>query len=210
MTQIIPSVSQWLDIRKSLSFDGKTIGFVPTMGALHAGHVSLLETSHKANAISVLSIFVNPTQFNDPHDLRNYPRTLEADLELAKQANVDFILLPKDTEMYADQYRFKIEENQLSKRFCGAHRPGHFPGMLTIVMKLLQLVRPTRAYFGEKDYQQYLLVKEMAEAFFLETQIVACPTLRADDGLAMRVFIKGSNCGGSIGRSSHRSARGHK
>ncbi|HEX4924909.1 MAG TPA: pantoate--beta-alanine ligase [Bdellovibrionales bacterium] len=162
-----------------------SLGFVPTMGALHEGHLELVRRARAENAETIVSIFVNPTQFDDPNDLNKYPRTFERDLELLRGEGVDYVLYPKASEMYADQYRFKITENQLSRELCGAHRPGHFDGVLTVVMKLLQIAGADRAYFGEKDFQQYTLVKDMAAAFFLRTQIVGCPTVREEDGLAM-------------------------
>lgn len=163
-----------------------SVGFIPTMGALHEGHASLLDAARKENEITILSIFVNPTQFNNPDDLKHYPKTWEADLEMAKKHGVDAIFAPDSMdEMYPDDYRYQITEKEFSKELCGAHRPGHFDGVLTVVMKLFQLVRPTRAYFGEKDYQQLSLIQGMVEAFFLPIEIVPCPTLREKDGLAM-------------------------
>lgn len=162
-----------------------SVGFVATMGALHAGHAELLKRARRENEKVVLSIFVNPTQFNDPKDLEKYPRTLESDLEIAAAENVDAVWTPDRDQMYPDNYRYKIVETNLSAKWCGAYRPGHFEGMLSVVMKLLQVVSPTRAYFGEKDYQQLLLIQEMARAFFLPFKIVAVPTVREFDGLAM-------------------------
>ncbi len=185
MTTVIQSIESWRQLRRQPNMQTHSIGLVATMGALHAGHLSLLEKAKQENAISVLTIFVNPTQFNDPKDLSTYPRTFESDFALAEKAGVDFLLMPQVDEMYADHYRFRIEENQLSTMLCGQSRTGHFAGVLTVVMKLLQIVKANRAYFGEKDYQQYLLIKEMAEAFFLDTEIVPCPTVRTDEGLAL-------------------------
>jgi pantoate--beta-alanine ligase len=134
----------------------------------------------------VLSIFVNPTQFNNPDDLKNYPKTFDADLAKARQCGVDAIFAPDSVdELYPDQYHYQLTENEFSKELCGAHRPGHFDGVLTVVMKLFQLVRPTRAYFGEKDHQQLTLVQGMIEAFFLPIELVPCRTLREKSGLAM-------------------------
>jgi pantoate--beta-alanine ligase len=165
---------------------GASVGFVPTMGALHAGHASLLNRSKDENEYTVLSIFVNPTQFNAPEDLEKYPRTLARDLELAHRIGVDAVFCPEAfDEIYPDGYQYQITEKSVSKTLEGERRPGHFEGMLTVVMKLLNLTRATRAYFGEKDYQQLVLVQGMAEAFFLETKIIACETLRERDGLAM-------------------------
>jgi pantoate--beta-alanine ligase len=161
------------------------VGFVPTMGALHAGHVALLERARRENDVVVLSTFVNPTQFNDPGDLEKYPRTWEVDLAHARRAGVDVIFAPSREHMYPDGYHYRVTEDRLSTLMEGAHRPGHFDGVLTVVLKLLILVRADRAYFGEKDMQQLLLVRGMAKDFFLPTEIVACPTVRAEDGLAL-------------------------
>lgn len=178
------SLKEWQACRASLPGDAK-VGFVPTMGALHDGHKALLGRARAENDVVVLSIYVNPTQFDDPQDLQNYPQTLEADLQVAESAGVDHIILPRYDELYADKYRYRIVESEFSRQLCGAHRPGHFDGVLTVVMKLLNLVRPNRSYFGEKDYQQLQLIKDMASAFFLQTEIVACATVRERDGVAM-------------------------
>ena len=155
------------------------------MGALHAGHMSLLRRAKSENDIAVASIFVNPTQFNDPRDLKGYPRTLAGDIKKLEAEKTDFLLLPSARDMYPDAYRYRLTETAESTILCGAHRPGHFEGVLTVVMKLLNLVRADRAYFGEKDYQQFRLIRGMAEAFFVDTEIIPCPTLRETDGLAM-------------------------
>ncbi len=181
--RVFTSLDAWTVFRKSL--DSKSVGFVPTMGALHEGHGSLLERARAENDYVVLSIYVNPTQFNDPKDLEKYPRTLESDVAIAAKAGVDFVIAPTYAQMYPDQYRYKVTENDLSTKLCGAHRPGHFDGVLTVVMKLFNLVRADRAYFGEKDYQQLELIRGMAAAFFMQTQVLACPTVREADGLAM-------------------------
>jgi pantoate--beta-alanine ligase len=154
------------------------------MGALHAGHIALLERARSENERVVLTIFVNPTQFNDPGDLAGYPRTLESDAAQAKPYT-DVILVPAADEMYRDRYRYRVVETELSRRWEGAHRPGHFEGVLTVVLKLFHAVQPGRAYFGEKDWQQLQLVRGMAEAFFLPVEIIACPTIRDTDGLAL-------------------------
>ena len=182
--KVIHSVSEWRKIRATPEFAGRTVGFVPTMGALHAGHRALLQRARKENDVVVLSIFVNPTQFNDPADLKKYPRTLGADLALS-EGLVDYVLAPSNEDLYPDDYHYRVTENNLSLRWEGAHRPGHFDGVLTIVLKLLNLVQANRAYFGEKDWQQLELVRGMARALFLSTEIVACSTERADDGLAL-------------------------
>ena len=178
-------LSRWIAVRRDLRRAGFSIGFVPTMGALHAGHVSLLEKARAENDITVLSIYVNPTQFDSRDDLERYPASLDRDLDIAARAGVDHVLLPTDSQMYPDGFRYRIEETELSSRLCGAHRPGHFEGVLTVVLKLLQIAGCDRAYFGEKDYQQLELVRGMTEAFFIDAEIVACPTVREADGLAM-------------------------
>ena len=182
--QIFQSVVDFQGFRKTFE-PQKKVGFVPTMGALHQGHASLLNKSVAENDFTVLSIFVNPTQFNNSTDFELYPKTWEADLALASQCGADVILLPTYDQIYPDQYRFKITENDFSKILCGENRPGHFDGVLTVVMKLLQIVQPQRAYFGEKDFQQLQLIKDMAASFFLPLQIISCPTLREESGLAL-------------------------
>jgi pantoate--beta-alanine ligase len=177
-------ISDWQDARAAMGLAGCTVGFVPTMGALHAGHRALLERARAENDRVVLSIFVNPTQFNDPGDLARYPRTLEADLALA-EGLADCVFAPPADEFYPDHYRFRVTETDLSRRWEGAHRPGHFDGVLTVVLKLLNLMQARRAYFGQKDWQQLELVRGMARALFLSTEIVACPTVRDPDGLAL-------------------------
>ncbi len=185
MTRIIKSVSEWNFIRKSKNLENLKIGFVPTLGALHKGHASLFQRSTDENEITTVSIFVNPTQFNDPKDLQNYPRTFEADMEILQKYNVDYLFYPWYNEIYPDNYKYKITENDFSKILCGVHRPGHFDGVLTVVMRLLNIIRPHKAYFGEKDYQQYKLIDGMCKAFFMDLEIIACPTVRDDDGLAV-------------------------
>lgn len=162
-----------------------SVGFVPTMGALHAGHRRLIEEAVADNRHALVSLFVNPTQFNDPVDCTHYPKPLEADLALCEAAGVGAVFLPSYEALYPDQYRFGVLEKRDSTRLEGMARPGHFEGMLTVVLKLLILARAQRAYFGEKDWQQLQLVRGLVEAFHLETQIVSVPTVRESDGLAM-------------------------
>ncbi len=182
--QLCTQLEAWRALRASPAWAGRSIGFVPTMGALHAGHEALLARARAENDRVVLSIFVNPTQFNDPGDLARYPRTLEADLALARR-HVDAVLAPAPKELYPDGYTYRVTENPVSRRWEGAHRPGHFDGVLTVVLKLFNVVQPHRAYFGEKDWQQLQLVRGMVEALLLPVQIVACPTVRDYDGLAL-------------------------
>ena len=163
----------------------KSLGFVPTMGVLHNGHKTLVERSAKENSATVVSLFVNPTQFNDKSDFEKYPKTWDADLALVADAGAQAVFSPNFADIYPDDYKFKLTESEFSKILCGAHRPGHFDGVLTIVLKLLNIISPTKAYFGEKDFQQLRLIEMMVEAFFLPTQIVRCPTIREQSGLAM-------------------------
>lgn len=181
--KIVESVAELADRRRARG--AGTTGFVPTMGALHDGHLSLLARARADNEQAWASIFVNPAQFNERTDLATYPRPLEEDLAKLRAGGCDLVFLPRAQDIYPDGYRYRVTENELSRRFCGAGRPGHFDGVLTVVLKLLMLVRPTRAYFGEKDYQQLQLVEGMARAFFLDTEIVPGPLVREPDGLAM-------------------------
>ncbi|RME16992.1 MAG: pantoate--beta-alanine ligase [Bdellovibrio sp.] len=180
--EIFNSLKEWRKQRPQIK---GLVGFVPTMGALHQGHLSLVQRSLEETDQTVVSIFVNPTQFDDPKDLDKYPRLLEKDTELLEEAGVSFLLLPSFEEIYQDQYRFRVQEKDLSQRFCGKFRPGHFDGVLTVVLKLLNLVKPHKAFFGEKDYQQYLLIRDMVKAFFLDVDVVSVPIVREKDGLAM-------------------------
>jgi pantoate--beta-alanine ligase len=184
MARVFTSLADWLAERAAMDAEGLCVGFVPTMGALHGGHRSLLERARAESDRVVMSVFVNPTQFDDPADLARYPRTLAADLEFAGGL-VDCVLAPEPAEMYPDGFGYRVSETGLSARLEGRHRPGHFDGVLTVVLKLLNLVRPRRAYFGEKDWQQLQLVRGMAGALFLPVEIVACPTVRDPDGLAL-------------------------
>ncbi len=165
---------------------GKKIGFAPTMGALHQGHLSLYKTAKKENDEVISSIFVNPTQFNNPDDFQKYPKTLEKDLELLEKAGVDAVYVPNVEEMYPDglnskKYDFDGLENEME----GKYRPGHFDGVGTIVEELFRQVQPHNAYFGEKDYQQLAIIKKMVEKTKLPVKIHGVPTLREEDGLAM-------------------------
>lgn len=181
----VETVEAWRTIRSALTDAGDTVGFVPTMGALHAGHFSLVERSVAENDRTVVSVFVNPTQFNDPADLERYPRDLDADRAALERLGADYLFLPAYETIYPDAYRYRVTEHERSEILCGASRPGHFAGVLTVVLRLLTIVRPQRAYFGEKDYQQYELVRDMARSFFLDVEIVPCPTVRDADGVAL-------------------------
>lgn len=179
---IVTDIKKWREIRKPLK---GSIGFVPTMGHLHAGHASLCTRARDESDIVVVSIFVNPTQFNQSADFEQYQRTLEADCKLLKTLGVDYVFTPAKEDMYPDQYEIQVTESKLSEELEGEFRPGHFTGMLTVVLKLLNLIQADRAYFGEKDFQQLMLVRKMAAALFLPVEIVACETVRDDNGLAL-------------------------
>ncbi len=175
------------DLQNALFDDrkqGKSVGLVPTMGALHQGHASLVRRSVKENEITVVSVFVNPTQFNDKNDLKNYPRDLEADCQLLEECHADYVLAPSVEEMYPTPDKRQFEYPPISTVMEGAHRPGHFNGVCQVVSRLFYIVRPDRAYFGEKDWQQIAVVKAMVKHLGLGVQIVECPIVRETDGLA--------------------------
>lgn len=185
MIEVIRDIHAARSAFRRIRSDGRSLGLVPTMGALHAGHTSLIERARTENDKVAVSIFVNPTQYDDPSDLENYPRTFEADLAKVEAAGGDLVFAPADGDVYHDAYRFKLSESEFSTELEGAHRAGHFDGVLTVVLKLFNIVQPDRAYFGEKDWQQLQLVREMAAAFFHQTEIVAGPIIREPDGLAL-------------------------
>lgn len=181
--KVVATVAELLAARRERG--GAATGFVPTMGALHAAHRSLFDRARRENEAFWASVFVNPAQFDDPADLRGYPSTPEADLAMLREAGADLVFLPRAEALYPDGYRYRVTENQFARVLEGASRRGHFDGVLTVVLKLLQLVRPARAYFGEKDWQQLRLVEGMARAFFLDVEVVPCALMREPDGLAM-------------------------
>ncbi len=161
------------------------IGFVPTMGALHAGHRSLVERARRENETVVVSVFVNPTQFNDPNDLRRYPRTPEADARLLEAAGADFVLMPSVEEIYPEPDTRQFDFGTVDKVMEGATRPGHFNGVAQVVSRLFDIVQPARAYFGEKDFQQIAVIRSMVGQLNLPIEIVECPIVRDTDGLAL-------------------------
>ncbi len=169
----------------SLQNEGKSIGLVPTMGALHQGHMSLVEKAAAENDVVVVTIFVNPTQFNDPSDLDLYPRTLDQDLELLRQMEADLVFVPAVKEMYPDEDTQVFDLDKLDKAMEGKHRPGHFNGVAQIVSKLFLMIRPQRAYFGQKDFQQLVVIRRLVEILDMNLTIVSCPIIRENDGLAM-------------------------
>lgn len=185
MIEVIRDPAVWKRTLKQLRASGRTIGFVPTMGALHEGHRSLLRRAKAANDITCVSIFINPTQFNDHKDLSTYPKSWDEDKAALEEEGADLLFFPEAAAMYPDKYAYRVTEQRLSEKYCGAYRTGHFDGVLTIVMKLLMLTCADRVYMGEKDWQQFVLVHRMAEAFFIDSDIIPCPTVREENGLAM-------------------------
>lgn len=163
----------------------KKIGFVPTMGALHKGHLSLVERCHSESDLTVVSIYVNPAQFGPQEDLNHYPRNLEKDIDLLRNYHVDIVFTPDDVQMYPEGYCTWVQVEGLSDILCGASRPGHFRGVATIVLKLMHIVNPKLMFMGMKDYQQIIVLEKMIEDLNLETKIVRCPIVREPDGLAM-------------------------
>lgn len=161
-----------------------TVGFVPTMGALHEGHLSLVRAAREACDTVVVSIFVNPTQFNDPKDLQNYPRTEEADLKLLEAAGVDFVFAPSVAEVYPEPDTRVFDFGSLDKVMEGEHRPGHFNGVGQVVSRLFDIVKPDKAFFGEKDFQQLAIIRNMVAQLGMQVGIVGCPIIRDTDGLA--------------------------
>lgn len=183
MIKIIETIEVMQALRER--YPDKSIGFVPTMGNLHEAHLALVKRSSEQNDITVVSIFVNPIQFDNPDDLAKYPRTFEADLQKLADYEVDYVFAPQESDLYPDDARYRIQESTHEQHGCGRARPGHLSGSMTVVMKLLNIVQATRAYFGEKDYQQWQLVKGMVEAFFMPVEIVSVPLIRESTGLAM-------------------------
>ncbi|ONN26525.1 pantoate--beta-alanine ligase [Thermosipho affectus] len=180
---IVEKVDEMKKISRSLN--GKSIGFVPTMGYLHEGHLSLVRAARKENDVVVVSIFVNPTQFGPNEDYDNYPRNLERDLKLLESESVEYVFIPTNEEMYEKDFSTYVEEVSLSKFLCGAKRPGHFRGVCTVVTKLFNIVRPTRAYFGQKDAQQFRVLRRMVRDLNFDVELKEMPIVREKDGLAM-------------------------
>jgi pantoate--beta-alanine ligase len=181
--KLFKDIHEWVSFRKDFK-DSSNIGFVPTMGSLHKGHISLIKRSINENKATVVSIFLNPTQFDNKDDLKRYPIKINNDLEILKKIGVKYVLIPTEKEIYKNGYNYRISEHSFSFKMEGISRDGHFDGVLTIVMKLLNIVEPHNSYFGEKDFQQYKLIKNMCNSFFMNTNIIACKTIREDDGLA--------------------------
>jgi len=186
--KVINKTSDLQAIIEQFKNDGKSIGLVPTMGALHKGHLSLVKNSISNNDITVVSIFVNPTQFNNPNDLASYPRMVDKDLELLQTVGCDVVFAPEADDIYSKsetESRFEFDFEELDKVMEGKFRPGHFNGVVQIVSKLFDLVRPDRAYFGEKDFQQLAIIRLMTRRYNLPIEIVPCPIVREDSGLAL-------------------------
>ena len=185
--KVYSKTSDLKNVINNVKAQGKTIGFVPTMGALHNGHISLVNTSEEQCDITIVSIFVNPTQFNNIEDLNNYPRTLEEDIKLLeKSTNCDILFSPSFTDVYPEDFqKSKLNLGLLENVMEGKHRPGHFEGVVNVVKRLFEIVEPTKAFFGLKDFQQVAVIKYMTKAFSLPVEIIACPTLRETSGLAM-------------------------
>ena len=186
--QLITTKKALFEVVSNAKSAGKTIGFVPTMGALHNGHLTLVKRCVSENDLCFVSVFVNPTQFNDKNDLANYPRTLEADAELLASVGCEFVFAPNADEMYdAEEMQkpFEFDFGGLDQVMEGRFRPGHFNGVVQVVSKLFQLVQPTRAYFGEKDFQQLAIIRRMVTVLNFPVEIVGCPIVREESGLAL-------------------------
>lgn len=174
----------------------KTIGLVPTMGALHAGHLSLVERARNESDVVVCSIFVNPTQFNDPGDLAKYPRPIEDDIEKLRNAGCHVLFMPEVSEMYIGNEKWHIDLHGLDNMLEGKIRPGHYQGVTQIVKKLFDTVQPDKAFFGQKDYQQVMVISELVKQFRIPVQLIMCPIVREEDGLAMssrNVYLSSSD-----------------
>ncbi len=183
--KIVKTISDLQSILDVYRKDNKSIGFVPTMGALHEGHISLVKQCVAENDICVVSIFVNPTQFNDKNDLLKYPRTPETDAKLLEEAGCNIIFMPEAKEMYPEEDNRIFDFGLLDKVMEGEHRPGHFNGVAQIVSKLFDAVQPDKAYFGEKDFQQLAIIRAMVNQLKLQVEIISCPIIREKSGLAM-------------------------
>jgi pantoate--beta-alanine ligase len=182
---IFSEISETREYLGNARKSGKTVGFVPTMGALHQGHIELIKRSVKENDVTGCSIFVNPIQFNNPEDLEKYPRTLEADVKMLQEAGCKLVFVPSVKEMYPEPSTEKYNFGSLENVMEGAFRPGHFNGVAVVVKKLLDIFQPDRAYFGEKDFQQLRIIQSLVQMEKIPVEIVPCATVREADGLAM-------------------------
>ena len=183
--KLIDSISRMTTLVKILKKEGKSIGFVPTMGYLHEGHMSMVKAAKKHTDVVVLSIFVNPLQFGPKEDFKKYPRDIKHDETLAGDAGVDIIFCPSTDEMYPEGYATYVNVENFTDKLCGVSRPGHFKGVATVVAKLLNIVKPDVAYFGQKDAQQMIVIRKMVKDLNMDIEIKAMPIIRETDGLAM-------------------------
>lgn len=182
--RIFEKVADISNYIKQEKVKGKSIGFVPTMGALHEGHISLVTRSVKENEVTIVSIFVNPIQFNNPQDLEKYPRNLDQDLDMLRMAETDAVFVPSNSEIYPEPVTKKYEFGFLDTIMEGKFRPGHFNGVAVVVHRLFDIIKPDKAYFGEKDYQQLMIIKALVRNLNLPVEIIPCPISRESDGLA--------------------------
>jgi pantoate--beta-alanine ligase len=183
--QVFNEITPLKAFLKAKKLEGKSIGLVPTMGALHDGHLALIQASKAKNDLTVCSIFVNPAQFNNPLDLQKYPRTLDTDTKALKKVECDVLFYPGEKEMYASKPLVRFEFGHLDKVMEGRFRPGHFSGVALVVSKLFNIVEPAHAYFGQKDWQQFVIIRQMVEELKFNLNLQAVPTFREEDGLAM-------------------------
>ncbi|MFA0962112.1 pantoate--beta-alanine ligase [Roseivirga sp. BDSF3-8] len=183
--KVITQIKALREYLNSIRKNDKSIGFVPTMGALHEGHLTLVRQSVKENLFTVCSIFVNPTQFNDPADLKKYPRTLQKDCEMLEEAGCDLVFAPDTSEVYPSEATISLTFGYLEEILEGKFRPGHFQGVGLVVSKLLHMVQPDRAYFGQKDYQQFLIIQTLVKDLNFPVKLIRVPIIREKDGLAM-------------------------
>ncbi|MCD6577905.1 pantoate--beta-alanine ligase [bacterium] len=182
--KIFRKIKEYNEYFKGISKD-KIVGFVPTMGALHEGHLSLVRCSKKQSNITGVSIFINPLQFGPSEDLDSYPKQEKQDLKLLENENVDFVFIPSSKEMYPEKMLTNVKVSKLQDNLCGAKRPGHFDGVTTVVIKLFNIIRPDKAFFGLKDFQQYTILKKMVNDLNFHIDIIGCEIIREKDGLAM-------------------------
>jgi pantoate--beta-alanine ligase len=183
--QIFKKIAPLKTFLKDFRLQGKSIGMVPTMGALHNGHLSLINTCQGQNQISVCTVFVNPTQFNNDSDLLKYPRTLDKDIEMLKEVHCDVLFCPETEEIYPTKSALRFDFGRLDKIMEGQYRPGHFSGVGLVVSKLLNIVEPDKAYFGQKDWQQFAIIRQLVEELNFNVELHSVPTLREEDGLAL-------------------------
>lgn len=183
--KVIESIQEMKKVSQALRAEGKKIAFVPTMGYLHEGHLSLVKKGREVGDVLVVSIFVNPIQFGPEEDFEKYPRDMEKDKQLCEAEGADILFVPKTEEMYPDEYQTAVEVLWVTKNLCGKFRPGHFRGVATVVTKLFNIVRPQYAVFGEKDFQQLVVIKRLVRDLALDIEVIGMPVVREEDGLAM-------------------------